>query len=75
MEDNNANIINCYECVHFYVTWEPKFPRACKIFGFKTSSLPSVSVYETTGEVCLAYEKKDASADNRRRIPPPRFFG
>jgi hypothetical protein len=66
IEDNHNNIINCYQCVHFYVTWEPRFPRACRLFGFKSATQPSVAVYETTGEACLAFEKKDAFEDNNK---------
>jgi hypothetical protein len=52
--------------VYYYVTWEPQFPRACKLFGFKSASQPSVAVYEATGEACLAFEKKEAFAGNKK---------
>ena len=71
-EDQNLNIINCFQCVHFYVTWDPNFPRACKLFGFKSANPPSVSVYESTGTVCLAFEKKDAFTDNKKQ-PPSKY--
>ena len=59
MKDKEGNRINCFECVYFAVTWEPEFPKSCSLYGFKTTSLPSVTVYETTGEICLGFERKE----------------
>jgi len=58
MKENNKNTINCFDCVHFAVTWEQDFPKSCKLFGFKTALLPSAVVVESTGEACLGFEKK-----------------
>ena len=59
MNEKEDNRVNCFQCVHFAVTWEPEYPKSCSLFGFKTASLPSVTVYETTGEICLGFEKKE----------------
>ena len=58
MKEENNNTINCFQCVHFVVTWEPDYPRSCKLFGFKSKTQPSVAVYEATGSVCMGFEKK-----------------
>jgi len=58
MESENPSNVNCFQCIHFAVTWEPQHPKSCKLFGFKSAVLPSVAVYESTGSVCLGYEKK-----------------
>ena len=50
--------INCLQCVHFAVTWEPRFPKSCRLFGFKSADLPSVAVYKNSGIVCEGFEKK-----------------
>ncbi|MCD1258333.1 uracil-DNA glycosylase [Paenibacillus athensensis] len=52
--------INCLSCKHFYVTWDPQFPRGCKAYGFKTKHLPSAEVLSSTGKPCLSYEDKRA---------------
>jgi hypothetical protein len=57
---------NCLACAHFRVTWEPAFPRACNVFGFKTRNLPSVEVYAATGRICPAYEKR---AGIKEKVP------
>lgn len=50
--------IDCYKCRYFYVTWDPKFPRGCKAFGFKTRRLPSLEVRRASGQACLKFEGK-----------------
>ena len=57
---SNADSVNCFQCEHFAVTWEPEFPKSCKLFGFKSKTQPSAAVYESTGSVCLGFEKKEA---------------
>ena len=48
---------NCLECSHFLVTWEPDFPRGCKVFGIKTPNMPSAEVFAATGTHCPAFER------------------
>ncbi|TVR72390.1 MAG: hypothetical protein EA427_03360 [Spirochaetaceae bacterium] len=51
---------NCLKCRHFSVTWDRRFPRACRLFGVKSRRIPSVVVYETTGRHCPAFEPAPA---------------
>jgi len=50
--------IDCIQCEHFIVTWNPRFPRACRLYGFKSMQLPSVEVMKATGEECIGFVKK-----------------
>jgi len=50
---------DCFKCKHFAVSWDPKFPRSCKLFGFKTARMPSAAVLESSGEPCEGFEKKE----------------
>ena len=59
VEDNGIKNVNCFQCVYFYITWDPKFPKACKIFGFKSADMPSVTVFQSTGSDCNAFNKKE----------------
>jgi hypothetical protein len=49
---------NCLKCLHFRVTWDPNFPRACDVFGIKTRNLPSVEVFAATGRQCPSFSLK-----------------
>jgi hypothetical protein len=52
------NAPNCYKCVSYYFTWDPKFPHGCKKFEFKRKdALPSLSVYKATKCHCQFFEE------------------
>lgn len=53
-----TNPIDCFQCQHFYITWDQNAPRGCRAFGFKSRRLPSELVLETSGEECLKFTPK-----------------
>ena len=55
--------VNCYKCVYYYVTWDPKFPKGCRFFGFKTAGTPSADVYRSAGASCNGFAKKNTEKD------------
>ncbi|PPA69703.1 uracil-DNA glycosylase [Jeotgalibacillus proteolyticus] len=56
--------INCHLCRHYYVTWDPSFPRGCRAHQFKTRELPSLQVFRASGHPCYAFEKKPSKGNN-----------
>ncbi len=48
---------DCLKCIHFYVTWDPSYPRGCREFGFKTRQLPSREVFGATGLHCPQFQR------------------
>ena len=58
MDSENRNEISCFQCVHFAITWEPRAPRACKLFGFKTMQMPSAVVLQSSGSPCGGFRRK-----------------
>ncbi len=55
MENKN---VNCRGCKHFYITWDKLSPYGCKSMGFKSKTMPSVIVTQTTGKTCLSFHSK-----------------
>ena len=53
-----ADRISCHKCKFFYVTWDNSFPYGCKAMGFKGKLIPSLMVFQASGQACMAYEKK-----------------
>ncbi|MEN8904892.1 MAG: uracil-DNA glycosylase [Clostridiales bacterium] len=51
--------INCVRCIYFYITWDVKNQRGCKYHGFKSQKPPSMVVYESSGDNCVAYTLKE----------------
>lgn len=52
------NKVSCFKCVHYAVTWDPKYPKGCRLFGVKTANTPSAVVYMSTGKECAGFEQK-----------------
>jgi hypothetical protein len=57
--------INCFECTHFYVTWDRLRPKGCRAMGFKSREMPSIVVYKSSGVDCLRYDPKRPPAGKR----------
>ena len=67
VRDGNENTKkpDCIKCRYFAVSWDPNFPRSCRLYGFKTTSFPSVQVYNSSGTECLGFtEKKRFTRDS-----------
>ncbi|MFD0670136.1 uracil-DNA glycosylase [Cohnella sp. GCM10027633] len=58
MSDQPQSRIDCMKCVHYYVTWDPNFPKGCRAFGFKSHAMPSVAVRSSSGRACMSFEPK-----------------
>lgn len=50
--------INCFHCIHFFITWDDRFPRGCRAMDFKSSKMPSTVVYEASGMQCAKFQPK-----------------
>ncbi len=49
---------NCWNCLHFGITHEKKFPYKCNAMHFKSRQLPSDVVVKVEGDKCLSFLKK-----------------
>lgn len=56
--ENNAQKIDCLKCTYYYVTWDPKRPKGCKYFGFKSNTIPSILVLRSSGQACNMFTPK-----------------
>ncbi|OGO76882.1 MAG: uracil-DNA glycosylase [Clostridiales bacterium GWB2_37_7] len=50
--------INCIKCKNYMITWDSRFPKGCRIFGFKGSQMPSITVFQATGAPCKNFQEK-----------------
>jgi len=55
----NKPIRSCNGCLYYYVTWDPKTPKGCRYFGFKSVQMPCIVVKKSTGQDCNMYTPKD----------------
>ncbi len=45
----------CQKCQSYKVTWDSSQPHACLFFNFKSTLLPAIEVYNSTGMACPQY--------------------
>jgi len=50
--------VSCFSCRHFYVTWDPAFPRGCRAMGFKGRQLPGEVVRRASGVACMLFAER-----------------
>ncbi|MCE9632592.1 MAG: hypothetical protein K8Q92_00205 [Methylophilales bacterium] len=62
LADQNVQIPDCRQCVHYYITWDTSFPNGCRAMDFKSKRLPHLDVLESNGQYCMTFEPKP---DNR----------
>jgi hypothetical protein len=55
------NIPDCWSCLHFTISWDPKMPYSCKAIGFKSKRLPCLEVQGVDGRSCQGFAKKPAT--------------
>ncbi|QEP34662.1 hypothetical protein APAC_1555 [Malaciobacter pacificus] len=53
------NRIICQKCLYYFVTWEPSKPHGCKAYGFKSRTIPSMVVKNSSGHPCNFYTLKN----------------
>ena len=58
MSDGVKNQVRCHGCAHYFITYDRIRPYGCAVFGFKTKSLPSQVVIESTGMQCAYREDR-----------------
>lgn len=58
---------SCNGCVFYYVTWEPRTPKGCKYFGFKSAQMPCVVVKNSTGQHCNMYTQKGGQTPGQKK--------
>ena len=59
----HESIKSCVGCMFYYVTWDPKRPKGCKYFGFKSMVMPCQVVLKSSGTHCNMYTKRGDKND------------
>ncbi|MDG1988303.1 MAG: hypothetical protein P8J18_10010 [Halieaceae bacterium] len=49
---------DCWNCRHFFITFEKHHRYGCRAIGFKANELPCLEVLRTDGSPCLSFAAK-----------------
>ncbi|MCL1981085.1 MAG: hypothetical protein FWG62_08445 [Proteobacteria bacterium] len=52
---------NCLACLHSFITYDPRQPRGCRAYGFKSRDLPSRVILATSGTECRLFAPRPTS--------------
>lgn len=63
--ETSKPVRSCVGCIYYYVTWDPRSPKGCKFFGFKSAQMPCIVVKKSSGQDCNMYEKKGSGTKGR----------
>ena len=73
--DRSMSYPNCWNCRHFFITFEKNHRYGCRAMGFKAKELPSLEVLQTDGSPCLSFSHKlleDSAKQNSTSLPQNR---
>lgn len=48
----------CSQCVHYFITFDVRFPYGCRAMGFKSRQQPKNEILAATGEACVTFTPK-----------------
>jgi len=59
---------NCMKCKHFYITYDQRTPRGCKIYGIQSQQLPSMIVKKANGgSECIGFSAKPVKKEEKKK--------
>lgn len=69
--------IPCMRCIHYQVTFDPQAPRGCRLYQFKSATMPYIMVKQSTGHDCHSFEEKNKKSedDGKKDFNDPKYWG
>ncbi len=58
--------IPCMKCKHYQVTFDPASPRGCKLYQFKSMTMPYILVKQSTGSDCKSFDERKSQKDEAK---------
>ncbi|MEW6164909.1 MAG: hypothetical protein AB1642_07590 [Pseudomonadota bacterium] len=65
MSESRSSRPVCTRCLHYHITYDPRFPYGCRAMGFKSRALPHTEVEAATGMACQSFQPRLAGGKRR----------
>lgn len=63
------------KCKHFYITYDQRTPRGCRIYSIQSASLPSQVVKTANGGAeCIGFEEKLKTKSTQKDLNDPKYW-
>jgi hypothetical protein len=60
---------NCTKCKHYFITFNPRTPKGCRIYQIQSQALPSTIVKQANqGPDCIGFEAKPQANHANKKI-------
>lgn len=70
--------IACMRCKHYQTTFDPKAPRGCSLYQFKSPLMPYILVKQSTGSDCHSFserpKKEDLDKSSKKDFNDPKYW-
>tara|TARA_Y100001968_G_C19336562_1_gene707208 strand:- start:969 stop:1256 length:288 start_codon:yes stop_codon:yes gene_type:complete len=66
-DEKEMNDVNCSKCLHFYVTYKPRFPYGCKAFGIISRKNPYLEIRSISGTNCALFQKRKKNVNIKKK--------
>lgn len=57
---------DCFKCKHYFVTWDARYPKGCRLYDVKSTQMPWVIVASATKEGCVGFEPKENKSAGKK---------
>jgi hypothetical protein len=66
---------NCTKCKHYFITYDQKTPRGCRIYQIQSASMPSQIVKQANaGSDCIGFEAKPSKTPKKKDFNDARYW-
>ena len=68
------------KCKHYHVTFDVSAPRGCKLYQFKSTTMPYILVRQSTGKDCHSFEERtkksgdDHDGSEKKDFNDPKYW-
>ena len=61
---SKASTMSCGKCVHYFMTYDTRFPYGCRAMNFKSRRVPEMEVIEATYARCVMFKPNPRKVKN-----------
>jgi hypothetical protein len=66
---------NCLRCKHYYITFDVAAPKGCRVYGIKSSVIPSSIVKQANNGIdCIGYSEKLQKKDKTKNLNDDKYW-
>ena len=66
---------NCIKCKHYFITFDADAPKGCRIYGIKSSSMPTTIIKQANnGMDCIGFIEKPQKKEKSKNLNDDKYW-